>query len=104
MSSASKQYEGERANEIQDEEISARAFQLWQERGCPQNDADTDWHSAHYQLTSERTLRSAMAEIPAQNPEPPVQQAKQSPKLTDKPSPPSSRRRQTFPKGHSPIY
>jgi Protein of unknown function (DUF2934) len=105
MSSARKLSEGERLNElVADGEISARAFQLWQERGCPQNDSDTDWFNARCQLLSETTLRNAMAETPVRATQETPPQPKRAPKLTDKPAPPSSRRRQTFPKGHSPIY
>jgi hypothetical protein len=127
MSSARKLSEIDRLNEVvTDEKIAARAFQLWLERGCPQNDADTDWHNAYFQLTSESTLRNAMATASNHaGPMPPspvlVNAASPSPaslstalvnpaqgkpvtKRSDKPSPPSSRRRLTFPKGHSPVY
>ena len=33
-------------------EIAARAYQLWQDRGCPEGSADEDWYRATEELRS----------------------------------------------------
>lgn len=42
---------------ISEEEISERAYQIWQEKGCPQSDGNEDWQEAKQQLVEERFLR-----------------------------------------------
>lgn len=37
------------------EEISARAYQNWTERGCPVGSAEADWELAYQQLRAERS-------------------------------------------------
>jgi Protein of unknown function (DUF2934) len=44
-----------------DEEIARRAYELWVERGCPQNDSASDWFAARSQLASESALRGALS-------------------------------------------
>ncbi|MCU0759613.1 MAG: DUF2934 domain-containing protein [Steroidobacteraceae bacterium] len=39
------------------EAIAARAYQLWQRRGCPQGSAEQDWLEAEAQLRAERRAR-----------------------------------------------
>lgn len=36
------------------EAIAARAYELWQRRGCPGDSAESDWHEAEAQLRAER--------------------------------------------------
>jgi len=38
---------------LQHDQIAARAFQLWLERGCPEGSADEDWHRAEAELRVE---------------------------------------------------
>ena len=38
---------------ITDDTISIRAYQLWQDRGCPECDGAEDWQAAHQQLVAE---------------------------------------------------
>ena len=40
--------------EITDEQIAARAYELWESRGCPEGDGSDDWNVAKDQLESER--------------------------------------------------
>ena len=41
--------------DIPDELIAARAYELWQQRGCPMGqDGAEDWHAAREQLEQER--------------------------------------------------
>jgi hypothetical protein len=43
------------------DEISARAYQCWHERGCPHGSPEEDWHRAEEQLRKERSeTRRAM--------------------------------------------
>lgn len=39
------------------EAIAQRAYELWQQRGCPQGTAENDWYEAEAQLRSERLAR-----------------------------------------------
>jgi hypothetical protein len=42
-------------SDIPDELIAARAYELWQRRGCPMgHDSSEDWHSARAELEEER--------------------------------------------------
>lgn len=41
--------------EVSHEEISRRAYELWQARGCPPGDGSEDWDAAVAEVTSERT-------------------------------------------------
>jgi hypothetical protein len=44
------------------EEIAARAYRCWQERGCPEGSAEEDWCRAEEELRGEgRTLKSRSA-------------------------------------------
>ena len=36
------------------EEIAALAYQLWQERGCPEGSAEEDWYEAQRKLQASR--------------------------------------------------
>jgi hypothetical protein len=41
--------------DIPDELIAARAYELWQRRGCPMgHDSAQDWHAARAELEEER--------------------------------------------------
>lgn len=42
--------------EISDELISARAFERWQQRGCPLWENEQDWFAARAELESERSV------------------------------------------------
>jgi len=39
------------------EEVAALAFQLWQERGCPEGSPETDWFRAEEELLVRAFLR-----------------------------------------------
>jgi hypothetical protein len=39
------------------EAIAARAYLIWQRRGCPQGSAESDWLEAEAQLRAERPVR-----------------------------------------------
>jgi hypothetical protein len=42
-------------DDIPDELIAARAYELWQRRGCPMgHDSSEDWHAAREELAQER--------------------------------------------------
>lgn len=43
--------------ESKQERISTRAYQLWQERGCPEGCADEDWYRAESEMTTTRSMR-----------------------------------------------
>jgi hypothetical protein len=43
------------ANDIPDELVAARAYEIWQRRGCPMGqDSSHDWHAAREELEQER--------------------------------------------------
>ena len=42
--------------EIVDKAIAQRAYELWQQRGCPEGDGADDWQTARDQLLAESTL------------------------------------------------
>ena len=43
------------AGDIPEELIAARAYEIWQQRGCPMGlDSSEDWHAARTQLQQER--------------------------------------------------
>ncbi len=42
----------------QHDEIAARAYELWQQRGCPIGSADQDWTQAEMELQHSKTLSS----------------------------------------------
>ena len=41
------------ADSMSNEKISIRAYQLWQDRGCPECDGSEDWQVAQQQLAVE---------------------------------------------------
>jgi len=41
-------------DEITEEKIALRAYQKWQQRGCPLWDGETDWFAARAELEQER--------------------------------------------------
>jgi Protein of unknown function (DUF2934) len=43
------------------EEISARAYRCWHERGCPEGSPDVDWERAEEELRRERQSRKSVA-------------------------------------------
>jgi hypothetical protein len=43
------------------EEIAARAYQCWHERGCPEGSPDVDWNRACQELREERHVRRSAA-------------------------------------------
>jgi hypothetical protein len=43
------------------EEIAARAYQCWHERGCPHGTPEEDWQRAEEELRRERSGKKAMA-------------------------------------------
>lgn len=36
--------------QLTQEDIAARAYELWQQRGCPEGDPETDWFAAETEL------------------------------------------------------
>lgn len=42
------------ATSVSQEEVSARAYRCWQERGCPDGSPEIDWHRAEKELEQER--------------------------------------------------
>jgi len=38
------------ANQIEEDQIAARAYQLWEERGCPIGSPEVDWYQAEQEL------------------------------------------------------
>ncbi len=40
--------------QISDEAIAQRAYEIWESRGCPQGDGSADWESAKQQLRAEQ--------------------------------------------------
>jgi len=45
--------------ESRKEAIERRAYQLWQERGCPEGSSETDWYQAELQLSSDASTTAA---------------------------------------------
>jgi len=46
---------GEAPTDIPDDLIAARAYEIWQRRGCPMgHDSEQDWHAARAELSRER--------------------------------------------------
>ena len=43
----------EEEQQVTDEAISQRAYEIWQERGCPATDGAEDWQAAKEQLLAE---------------------------------------------------
>lgn len=44
--------------QISDEAIAQRAYEIWESRGCPQGDGSADWEAAKKQLLVENRPRS----------------------------------------------
>jgi len=42
---------------VTDDSIAKRAYQLWEDRGCPQSDGNDDWQLAKRQLLAEARRR-----------------------------------------------
>jgi hypothetical protein len=40
--------------EISEEQIARRAYEIWQERGCPEGDGSQDWEAAKAELIAAR--------------------------------------------------
>jgi hypothetical protein len=57
----------ERLSRLDEEQIAARAYQLWVRRGCPIGSAEEDWFTARQELESSRN--EAMAATPVPGPE-----------------------------------
>jgi hypothetical protein len=51
-----------RLNTIQDQ-IAARAYEKWKQRGCPQGDGECDWFAATAEIEAERARRAYEQEI-----------------------------------------
>jgi hypothetical protein len=43
---------------VSDNEIARRAYERWQERGCPPGDGSEDWIAAERELVSNRYQRN----------------------------------------------
>jgi regulation of enolase protein 1 (concanavalin A-like superfamily) len=46
------------ADNVTEAEISARAYELWHERGCPIGSAEEDWFKAEFELRGGRAKTS----------------------------------------------
>jgi hypothetical protein len=44
--------------DVPQDEIARRAYEIWQERGCPEGSGDQDWQAARDQLVAERISRN----------------------------------------------
>lgn len=56
MSGGKNQSKGD-AMQISTDDIAALAYELWQERGCPEGSPEEDWYRAEQELkTGERAL------------------------------------------------
>lgn len=57
--------DGIKAKEVEpsEAEISVRAHELWQRRGCPVGDPLQDWYAARIQLQRERATRAYEAHV-----------------------------------------
>ena len=51
--------------EISDDAISQRAYEIWQARGCPEGTSDEDWQTAKEELTAERRQNCDASRRPA---------------------------------------
>lgn len=49
------------ATSVSQEEVSARAYRCWQERGCPEGSPEVDWRRAEKELDRERKTGRASA-------------------------------------------
>jgi hypothetical protein len=45
-----------RYEELPHDEIAARAYNCWRERGCPEGSAEVDWYRAEQELRAERSI------------------------------------------------
>jgi hypothetical protein len=44
--------------EVRQEEIARRAYEIWQNRGCPAGDGSQDWRAAEAELVAARLRRT----------------------------------------------
>lgn len=52
--------------EISDEAVAQRAYEIWQDRGCPEGTSEEDWETAKAELIAEQQPnRSALVRRPA---------------------------------------
>jgi len=56
MSTKTKRVTEQTNGDILHEQISLRAYQLWQERGCPVGSDQEDWFRAEEELKERKTL------------------------------------------------
>jgi hypothetical protein len=47
---------------IPEDLIAQRAYELWEERGCPLGEGERDWFAARYELEAEQALRRGAPE------------------------------------------
>lgn len=62
---------------IDQDAIRRRAYERWQQRGCPAGTADGDWLNAEQELLGEQTTRAVSLPVPAEL-APPVTAARPS--------------------------
>ncbi|HEX4415057.1 MAG TPA: DUF2934 domain-containing protein [Lacipirellulaceae bacterium] len=48
---------------ISKDEITRRAYEIWQSRGCPPGDGSEDWRTAEDELTAMRIGRNGSTQI-----------------------------------------
>lgn len=48
---------------ISEQQIAARAYEKWKQRGCPQGDGKRDWFAAVAEIDAERDRHEYEAEI-----------------------------------------
>lgn len=44
--------------EVSQEDIARRAYEIWQSRGCPPGDGSDDWNAAEAELSASRVCRN----------------------------------------------
>jgi hypothetical protein len=52
---------------VSDDEIARRAYELWQQRGCPASDGSEDWQAAKAELIAARIARNGSTHARLQN-------------------------------------
>jgi len=52
---------------ISDDEIARRAYEIWQERGCPASDGTEDWQTAKNELLAARVSRNGSTQTRVQS-------------------------------------
>jgi hypothetical protein len=54
---------GQKQTDNIEEQIAARAYEKWKQRGCPQGDGTSDWFAASREIEAELERRAYEEEI-----------------------------------------